>query len=226
MHLLRDRVWLPFTYAEAKAHLIGNVMNQHYIMQGTDNVARWWGIVEQLHVQRLILDGRDFELQDSYLYIKIQNVHPLYTKEMIAQRDANVLAKSTLEYYLKLDKSIYVDKKKKRFPDGSNADCMQFVYNRLGIDLIRIFAENEHLTAEQRAIRYEMKYREMGMDVNGNALPVPPDTSAASFGRNGTNGQSPPHTPALVSAPTNHTHATQTGFAFGDDDDPLSKDLL
>jgi hypothetical protein len=215
MHLLRDRVLLPFTYNEAKSHLIGNVMNQHNIMQGTDNVARWWGIVEQLHVQRLIVDGRDFELADSYLYIKIQNVHPLYTKEMISQRDANVLAKSTLEYYLKLDKSIYVDKKKKRFADGSNADCMQFVYNRLGIDLIRIFAENEYITPEQRAVRYEMKYREMGLDANGNPLPVSPSA------------KSPPTDDTPVTSPLQGGKGgQQTGFQFGDDDDPLSKDLL
>lgn len=204
MHLLRERVWLPFTYAEAKSHLISNVLNQHHIMQGSDNVARWWQIVEQLHVQKIIFDGRDFELQDGYLFIKIQNVHPMYTKEMIAQRDANVLAKSTLEYYLKLDKATYVDKKKKRFGDGSNADCMQFVYNRLGIDLIRIPGDNYGMTEEDRAYRYKQKYREMGLDEEGTPLP-------------GHTLKEDKQEPEIATV-------EQSKFMFGDDNDPINKD--
>jgi len=178
------------------------VINQHHIMQGSDNVARWWQIVEQLHVQKIIFDGRDFELQDGYLYIKIQNVHPLYTKEMIAQRDANELAKSTQEYYLKLDKATYVDKKKKRFSDGSNADCMQFVYNRLSIDLIRIPGDNYGMTEDDRAYRYKQKYREMGLDENG--MPLPGYTVKSDV-------------------PEKEITVEQSSFSFGDDNDPLTK---
>jgi len=162
MYLLESRIYFPFSYNDAKEHLKANLIQQHMIMQGTDNVAKWWQVVEQLFNARLIHDGRDFLLQDGYLFIKIQAVHPLYVKEMIAQRDANFLAQSTLEYYLKLDKSIYIDRKKKRFKDGSNTEVMQFAYNRLNIDLIRV-AGSDMLSDDQIEARLNEKYTEMGV---------------------------------------------------------------
>lgn len=162
MRLLDGRIYLPFGYQSAKEHLLQNMMQQHYIMQGTDNVAKWWQVVEQLHVQKLIREHRDFELSDGNLYIKIQNVHPLYLKEMIAQRDANHLAKSTLEYYLELDKGIFLGKKRKRFKDGSNTEMHVFIYNKLGIDLIR-GDDNEFTSPEQKAAALKVRYNEMGV---------------------------------------------------------------
>lgn len=215
MHLLRDRVWLPFTYGEAEAHLIGNIMNQHHIMQGSDNVARWWSLVELLHVQSLIKEDQDFALQDGYLFIKIQNVHPLYVKEMHAQRDANILAKSTLEFYLKLDKGSYVDKIKKRFRDGSNVDAMQFNYNKLGIDLIRVRGEfGQSLTEEQQQTRMAIKYREMGINIDGSPMPVQMKLDIVEDGA-----------AAQVETVSNRS-PTQAGFAFGDDNDPLTRNQL
>lgn len=172
MDLLKDRIFFPFEYKHAKAVLIENMMHQHYILMGSDNLARWWGIVQQLFYQGLIIEGRDFELEDSKLFIRIMQVHPLYLKEMHAQRDPNFLAKSSLEYYLRLDKSSYVDKKRKRFSDGSNADVYIFHYQSLKIDMIRVSASNEYLSNEQKAARLAVKYREMGLDSEGNPMPT------------------------------------------------------
>jgi hypothetical protein len=50
---------------------------------------------------------------------------------MIQQRDMNFLTKSTLEHYFTLDKTVWIDHKKKRFRDGSNTWSHKFKYDAL-----------------------------------------------------------------------------------------------
>jgi hypothetical protein len=109
MHIAQRTLNFPFSYSEAETFLLETVQYQHDISAGSDNIARFWQIIEQLFHQDLIKDGSDFELADGYLYICINKVHPYYVKEMIAQRDANYLQRNTLEFYLKLDKQSFID---------------------------------------------------------------------------------------------------------------------
>jgi energy-coupling factor transporter ATP-binding protein EcfA2 len=171
MDILKDRLAFGFDWKEAKRVLIDNMMHQHHILAGSDNLSRWWGIVELLFHQGLIQEERDFKLAEGKLFIRIMQVHPLYIKEMHAQRDINLLAKSSLEYYLKLDKNSFLEKRRQRFDDGSNQDCYVFKYTALNINLIKSVSKpGEFLSDEQKAYRTLAKYREMGLDENGMEL--------------------------------------------------------
>ena len=144
----------PFTARETQDFLIKNMIEQYEILAGSDDTAKWWQVVESLLSQHMIKEGTHFELKNGYLFIKIQEVHPLYQKELRSRNDPNVLDKSTLEHYLCMDTVKYVDKVRMRFTDGSNTQAYRFKYSELGIDLIKI-QDVEELKA---------KFREMGLE--------------------------------------------------------------
>ncbi|MDJ1500490.1 DUF927 domain-containing protein [Xanthocytophaga agilis] len=146
---------LPFTKDNFLEVLISNIEIQHSVLQGSDDVSKFWEIVESLFNEGAIAEGKDFMLEDGYVYLRVQNIHGLYMKEMAMRRDPNVLAKSTLEDYLQLDPECFVKKLKKMFKDGSYSWCTQFVYNKININLIRMEDATERLR----------KYKEMGIDL-------------------------------------------------------------
>jgi hypothetical protein len=146
----------PFTYEQAEKFLIKNLKEQFTILSGSDDIAKWWQVVENLFSMGIIKEGVDFELADGYLFLRIQNVHPHYQKELRSRNDPHALDKSTLEHYVKMDASVYVDCVRKRFRDGSNTWAYKFIYRVLNIDLIRI-------TDEAQA---DAKYLEMQMDLS------------------------------------------------------------
>lgn len=172
-HIFKDAIKLPFTYGEAKAWMIDNMMIQHGILAGNNDVAKFWSVIESLFYQGLVLENRDFALEDGYVYLRLMQVHPLYMKELRQRGDANVLAKPTLEHYLKLDKTVYVDYVRKRFADGSNNWCYKMKYSKIGVDLIKV--HSEHFTAEQKEHALKTKYREMGVDAEPSTLVQPSD---------------------------------------------------
>ncbi len=153
-HLFKDVVKFPFDYKEAKDYLISNMSQQHSILAGNNDVAKFWSVVEMLFYQGLISENRDFVLEDGYLYIRLMQVHPLYMKELRQRGDANVLAKPTLEHYLKLDKGVYIDYVRKRFHDGSNNWCYKMKYEKLKIDLIKL-----HMHENESAAQFESRRR-------------------------------------------------------------------
>lgn len=177
MHITAKVLKFPFTYKEAKDWLIDNMMNQHTVLAGNNDVAKFWGVIESLFYRDQVIEERDFKLDDGYLYIRIQQVHPLYQKEMLERRDMNFLAKPTLEHYLTLDTNVFCGKEKKQFKDGSYTGCFKFKYSKLGIDLIRIKKE-QYETLEQYNYKVNSKYREMGIQrddaVPDDGLPFPP----------------------------------------------------
>lgn len=127
----------PYTYEQAEKFMIKNMKEQFTILAGSDDVAKWWQLVENLFTTKVIEEGRDFELDNGYLFLRIQQVHPLYLKELRSRNDPHWLDKPTLEHYLEMDAAIFSEKVKKRFSDGSNTWCYKFVYRNLGINLIR-----------------------------------------------------------------------------------------
>ena len=178
MNLVKDVVDFPFKYDEAKAYLIDNMLQQHLVLAGNNDVAKFWGVVESLFHQGIIFEGKDFMLQDGYMYLCLTKVQPFYQKECIARRDVNYLSKPTLEHYLKLDKSVFIGFNKKRFADGGNNYAYQFKYDKLDIDMIKITKGDLSPAAVTEALR--LKHVEMGIPFDNEAviadedLPFPP----------------------------------------------------
>lgn len=164
----------PYTYEQAEKFLIKNMKEQFTILAGSDDVAKWWQVVENLFTTGIIKENIDFELSDGYLFIRIQQVHPFYLKELRSRNDPHTLDKSTLEHYLSMDASIYVDRPRKRFEDGSNTWTHKFIYRALNIDLIRL---KDPAAAKQKYL--EMKVDDV-TEPNGKTeseeAPAPNDT--------------------------------------------------
>jgi hypothetical protein len=64
MHLLNDVLEFPFTYNAAKAFLIDNMMHQHAILAGNNDVAKFWGVVESMFYMDMLFEEQDFKLED------------------------------------------------------------------------------------------------------------------------------------------------------------------
>lgn len=161
----------PYTYQQAERFLIHNMKEQFTILAGSDDVAKWWQVVENLFTQREIAEGTDFELENGYLYLRIQNVHPLYQKELRARNDPHSLDKSTLEHYLEMDSTIFVERTRRRFSDGTNTSAVKFIYSAIGINLIR---DPDKAVAEMREKQMSRITTEPGEQANLN-LTTPPD---------------------------------------------------
>jgi DNA primase catalytic core len=170
--VLQDKLQFSFTYTQVKDFMIDNMKAQHLILAGSDDVRKFWEIVEYLFTHKnpmcRIDAGKDFELKEGKLYLRLQNIHPLYVNEMQQRKDANYLLKPTMEHYLSLDKTVFIEKCKCKFDDGSYTHTMVFKYKPLDIDLIKII--DPHLRAKKR--------EEMGLDKEdeedfekGNDLP-------------------------------------------------------
>lgn len=152
-------VKLPFTEAEFITNLHQNLTNQFMVMQGSDDVSKFWEVVEQLaHTvpTPTIKEGTHYMLKDGILWVRLQLISGIYEKEMRSKGDNNVLSKATLEQYLCSDAQRFVAKDKKSFPDGSYTHAIGFKYTLLGIDLIR------HDDPQQRLL----KRIEMGEELN------------------------------------------------------------
>ncbi len=168
--LFKDLLKFPFTYAQAKSFLIENMIVQHTIFVGNTDVAKFWEVVQTLFGMELISGGKDFALEDGYIYLCLMKVYPFYMKEMRQRGDAHVLSKPTLEHYLKLDKTVFTDYMRKRFADSSNNWCYKMKYDKLGIDLIKV-KRYDHASMEQHQYEVDKKYSEMGINLNGHEAP-------------------------------------------------------
>jgi hypothetical protein len=131
-----------FTYEDAENYMIENIKHHQLLKMGNDDVSKFWQTIETLSFDGLIQDGRDFVIEDGFIFIKIQQVHHKYVEAMIKRRDLGYLAKPTLEHYLKLDKNVFGGYIKRRFPDGSNTWCFKMKYEKLNIDLVKPTGES------------------------------------------------------------------------------------
>jgi hypothetical protein len=158
--LILDKETLGFKHYAFRSLLVRNMSTQHAVLQGSDDTTKFWQVVESLFNQGLIMEGRDFELGDGNLYIRIQNVAGLYEKELRARNDPNALQKSTLENYLQIDKQKFKWRKKRTFKNGSYTWCMAFDYKALDINLIS--------SAGRTLDEIKQVYTDMGIDVEPN----------------------------------------------------------
>lgn len=169
--IFRDVLAWPFTYKEVKTWMIENMIHQHLILSSNNDLAKFWGIIESLFHQGTVMEGRDFILQDGYLYLSLERTHGYYIKEMIARRDNNQLSKGTIEHYFGVNTESFIEKTRKRFPDGTNVNAWKFRYNKLGIDLIKI--SNQAYTEDQKNAELNKKYMEMGVEHDPGAIVAP-----------------------------------------------------
>jgi hypothetical protein len=131
--VLGDKLQFGYTQEEAEAALVENLRSQFSVMQGNDDLGKFWHVLEILAAQQIIRANRDFRFDGDILWLRIANIHSYYVKELVAQRDLTSLPKPTLEHYLKNDKETYVEYKKVRFGSKSieNHWCHGFRFSVL-----------------------------------------------------------------------------------------------
>lgn len=152
--LLSEKEQLPFKPDDFRKLAKETLLNQFFVLKGSDDATKFFEVVEQLHTQGQIQDNKHFKLADGYLYLRVQDIYPFYAEALIRRRDPNVLDKSTLDKYLESDAKIFIAKVRKMF-GGKYSWCYQFKYKELGIDLIR----------EENDMSLREKYKEMKLDM-------------------------------------------------------------
>jgi hypothetical protein len=127
---------LPFNVKDFRDLCKKTLMDQFYVLRGSDSLGKWWNIVETLFEQGIIQDERHFKISDKKLYIRVQDVYQHYTEAMAKRKDVGVLDEATLKNYLQNDPKAYLDSVKKFF-GGTQKWCLVFKYQELGINLLK-----------------------------------------------------------------------------------------
>ncbi|MNY16004.1 hypothetical protein D3C86_1492460 [compost metagenome] len=118
------------------------LLDQFYVLRGSDSIGKWWSIVEFLFENGIISEERQFVIKDSKLYIRIQDVYQHYTEAMAKRKDPTILDEPTLKNYLENDPRSFVSREKKFF-GGAQRWAFVFKYKELGINLIKAASAEE-----------------------------------------------------------------------------------
>lgn len=146
---------LPFNMQTFRDLMKRNLLEQFFVLKGSDDSSKFWDVVEDLFNSGLITEDRHFILNSGYLYIRISAVYQHYAEALIKRRDPNVLDQQTLYKYLESDTKTFIAKKKKWFSgQGAQLWSHQFNYAGLNVNLIK--------GADEREVR--SKYKEMNMN--------------------------------------------------------------
>lgn len=143
---------LPFKIEVFEKQCKELLMQQYFVLKGSDDTSKFWQVIEQLVGSYILKEDEHYRLANGFIYIYIQDVYHHYVKAMNDRREVNVLDRSTLENYLKSDTKSFVARKKVKM-GAKYSWAMQFKYAPLEIDLIR--------EVEERDMR--AKYAEMGL---------------------------------------------------------------
>jgi hypothetical protein len=133
---------LPFNIKDFRELCKKTLMDQFYVLRGSDSLGKWWNIVETLFEQGYIQLDRHFMIRDQKLYIRVQDVYQHYTEAMAKRKDVGVLDEATLKNYLQNDPKAYVENIKKFF-GGAQKWCLVFKYKELGINLLKAETADE-----------------------------------------------------------------------------------
>lgn len=150
--LISDKESLPFNTVGFRELCRKALLEQHYILKGSDTIGKFWSIVEGLFNQDIIREGNHFILKNGNLYIRIQDIYQHYAEMMQKRRDPSALDEATLKNYLEHDPKSFIRREKKFF-GGAQRWCFTFKYLDLGIDLIKANSKEE----------LRSKYLEMGI---------------------------------------------------------------
>lgn len=133
---------LPFNISDFRDLCKRTLMEQFFVLKGSDSLGKFWNIVETLFEQGIITEDRHFIIRDKKLYIRIQDVYQHYTEAMSKRKDPGVLDEATLKNYLQNEPKSYVENIKKFF-GGAQKWCLVFKYQELGINLLRAESKEE-----------------------------------------------------------------------------------
>ncbi|WP_285055167.1 BT4734/BF3469 family protein [Pedobacter ginsengisoli] len=153
--ILKDLETLPFNISELRELCRKTLMEQFFVLRGSDSIGKFWNIVELLFRDGQVIEDRDFIIKDSKLYIRIQDIYQGYAEAMQKRRDPSGLDEATLRNYLENDPRSFINREKKFF-GGSQRWCFVFKYTELGINLVRA-ANSEELRIKYAAmgLKYE-----------------------------------------------------------------------
>ena len=140
--LISDQESLPFNLVHFRELARKTLLEQHFILKGSDTIGKFWSIVENLFNQDIIKEEIHFKLKNGLLYIRIQDIYQHYAEMMQKRKDAGALDEATLKNYLEHDPKAFVERKKIFF-GGAQRWCFIFKYEELGIDLIRANSKEE-----------------------------------------------------------------------------------
>ncbi|CAN5398325.1 hypothetical protein BH11BAC5_BH11BAC5_48680 [soil metagenome] len=114
---LQDVIDFPFKYQDVKAYLLNNMNNQFTLLQGSDDLGKFWQVFENLCNTGLATEGIHYMIYDGILIFRMKLVHPLYVKHLVSLKDQHILTKDTLENYIRSDKNIFIGRLRKQFSD-------------------------------------------------------------------------------------------------------------
>jgi hypothetical protein len=155
---------LPFNLNGFKDLMKRNLLEQFFVLKGSDDASKFWDVVEGLFNRGYILEDKHFILKNGYLYIRVGDIYQTYAEELIKRRDPNVLDKETLYKYLESDTKTFVNKKKKWFSgQGQQLWCHAFKYSELNINLIK-GNDQEELRRKYKAMNMNFEDEQQEMD--------------------------------------------------------------
>jgi hypothetical protein len=135
---------LPFNMISFRTLIKQTLLEQFFVLKGSDDVSKFWEVVQSLFTEGLIQDGKHFLIKNALIYIRVGELHQAYSKRLIERKDPNGLDQQTLYKYLESDPKAFHKKDKKWFAGvGSQLHCHVFKYAEVGIDLIRADTEEQ-----------------------------------------------------------------------------------
>lgn len=147
--LISTVIKLPFKVEDFKRFMRTNLSEQFQILNGTDDVSKFWNVIEVLFGRGLLKEGNEFEFKDGLLLLNFNQVHALYEQELRSRNDFHSLANATMKSYLQNSKGYAGDKERPIFRNGSRPRCLAFDYKQLEIDLVRL-SEAERAAEQEK----------------------------------------------------------------------------
>ncbi len=127
---------MPFNRLKFKELCRHTLLEQFYILKGSDDASKFWDIVETVFTEGRIKEGEQFQLRNGYLYLRVQDIYQHYAETLQKRKDPNMLDKATLEKYLESDPKSFIARERRMF-GGAQKWCFVFKYAELGVDLIK-----------------------------------------------------------------------------------------
>jgi hypothetical protein len=135
---------LPFNLVSFKTMMKQNLLEQFYVLKGSDDASKFWSVVQFLFTNGDLIENKHFILKNGYLYLRVSEIHQVYAKTLLERKDPNGLDKETLCKSLESDPKSFMKRTKKWFHlVGSQLWCHVFKYSELTVDLIKAGTEDE-----------------------------------------------------------------------------------
>lgn len=136
---LKDQLQFPYGRDVLNVIVKDAVKSQYSISQSSNEVSKFWNIMEHLINSGIIRHGLHYRVKDGTIYVKTQDIYPFYVKEMRAQGDNTTLSQQALVLYFTNDKTTFIKYQKARIATKestlmetrNSVWCHWFNYNQL-----------------------------------------------------------------------------------------------